>query len=86
MPPYQLPVAIGLFLSATTSFIVYLLSHPHEGKIKLPTFLQDADDEEPLKDPFDVTKAEDVVDGEPIEEEAFWSRVCRIVSTRVECD
>lgn len=75
MPLYQLPVAIVLFTAAFISFIVHLLSRPHEGKIKLPTFLQDSVDEQPLKDPFDVTKPEDVLDGEPIDEDAFWSRV-----------
>ena len=27
-------------------------------------------------DPFDVTTPEDVIDGQPIDEEAFWSKVC----------
>ncbi len=76
MPLYQLPVSIVLFTAAFASFIIHLLTHPHEGKIKLPTFLQDADEHQPLKDPFDVTRPEDVVDGEPIDEDAFWSRVC----------
>ena len=75
MPLYQLPVSIVLFTAAFVSFVIHIFSNPHEGKIKLPTFLQDTDDA-PLKDPFDVTKAEDVIDGEPIDEEAFWSRVC----------
>ena len=28
-----------------------------------------------LRDPFDVTEPEDLVDGQPVDEERFWNRV-----------
>jgi len=74
MPEFQLPVAATLAASALCSLGAFALSGSSEGKIRLPTSAQDADGE-PLKDPFDVTKPEDWVDGEPLDEEAFWSRM-----------
>ena len=46
-------------------------SKPTEGKVQLPQFVRD----EAFQDPFDVTKPEDIVDGEPVGEDAFWARV-----------
>ncbi|KAH8087167.1 multidrug resistance-associated ABC transporter [Cristinia sonorae] len=74
MPDFQLPVAVTLATSAVCSLGLYALSGSKEGKIRLPTATQDAG-EEPLKDPFDVTKPEDIVDGVPLDEEAFWARM-----------
>lgn len=69
MPLYQLPVAATLAASAVTSFAVFLRTQPTEGKIKLTG----GDDEH--YDAFDVTTPEDIIDGDPIDEQGFWSRV-----------
>ena len=74
MPDFQLPVAASLAASAVCSLGVYALSGPTEGKVQLPVVSQDVDGE-PLKDPFDVTKPEDYVDGTPLNEAAFWAQV-----------
>lgn len=75
MPLYQLHVAIALIISAGCSFLIHLTTGPTEGKIKLPTFIQDGE-EQLENDPFDVAKPEDIIDGEPLNENAFWAKVC----------
>ncbi|CCM00229.1 uncharacterized protein FIBRA_02257 [Fibroporia radiculosa] len=67
MPQYQLPVAITLAIGAACSLVVYLLSRPSEGSIKLD------ESEELQHDPFDVTTPQDIVDGTPVNGDAFWS-------------
>lgn len=81
MPLFQLEVAITLAVSAFCSFVVFYLSQEKEGNIQLPTNVEadsaeDFDRHEP--DPFDVTTPEDLVDGYPIDGEAFWARVCAL--------
>lgn len=73
MPQYQLEVAVALAVSALCSLSVFLLSRPTEGKISLPKEAE----EELEKDPFDVTKPEDFVDGTPVNGEQFWQKVRR---------
>lgn len=75
MPAFQLPTAVVLALSSTASTLVFFLSREKEGKISLPT-----DDSEDIQhDAFDVVKREDCVDGYPIDEEAFWRKVRRLI-------
>ncbi|PCH35119.1 multidrug resistance-associated ABC transporter [Wolfiporia cocos MD-104 SS10] len=70
MPQYQLEVAIALAVSAGCSLLTFLAMRPREGKIQLPV-----DDDDVLqRDPFNVTKPEDLIDGTPVNEEAFWFR------------
>lgn len=71
MPQYQLEVAVALAVSATCSLSVFLLSKSNEGKISLHT----EPEEDLVKDPFDVTKPEDFVDGTPVNGEQFWQKV-----------
>ena len=75
MPRFQLPIAVVLVVSIATSFVVFLLTRTTEGKIQLPTHVSEEDEGTLEHDPFDVTNAEDVVDGYPIDAEGFWSRV-----------
>ncbi|KAI0754233.1 multidrug resistance-associated ABC transporter [Daedaleopsis nitida] len=73
MPDYQLPVAIALAVTLVGSLTTYAWSAKDAGKTALPTF---AEGEEALaRDPFDVTKPEDLVDGTPVDEDAFWKRM-----------
>ncbi|KAJ7691594.1 P-loop containing nucleoside triphosphate hydrolase protein [Mycena rosella] len=72
MPLYQLEIAVGLAVTAFFSAAFLFLNRPTEGKIQLPIH----DDGE---DPFDVTKPEDVVDGYPIEEVAFWAKLRKLI-------
>ena len=71
MPQYQLPVAVSLGACALFSAGLFILAKPVDNKVKLPEIVRDATS----RDPFDVTKPEDIVDGEPLDEEKFWSRV-----------
>ncbi|KIM46655.1 hypothetical protein M413DRAFT_440257 [Hebeloma cylindrosporum] len=74
MARFQLPIAVALIVSIALSFVVFILTRKTEGEIQLP--IHASEDEEAFKhDPFNVTKAEDVVDGYPIDEEGFWSRM-----------
>ncbi|KAG1745260.1 P-loop containing nucleoside triphosphate hydrolase protein [Suillus lakei] len=61
MPPYQLLLAEALFGATTISSIVLFLARL-AGDLN-----QD--------DPFNVTKPEDFIDGEPIDEDAFWFKM-----------
>jgi len=75
---FQLPIAATLVVSAFTSGAVIAWSNRKtEGKIQLPVHSDVAaeDDHYARHDPLDVTTPEDLVDGYPIEEDAFWQRV-----------
>ncbi|KIK21279.1 hypothetical protein PISMIDRAFT_104265 [Pisolithus microcarpus 441] len=72
MPDYQLLIAGALAVTAVGSLILLLRRPNDEGKIQLPTHGED--DSSLLRDPFDVTKPEDVTDGYPIDEEKFWNK------------
>lgn len=80
MPPYQLHVAIAQAASAAGSLAAFTLATSQGGKNALPT---SSDGEEDLsRDPFNVTKPEDFVDGTPIDEDHFWARVRLLSCTR----
>jgi len=75
MPPYQLLLAEALVGATIISSFAFVLVRSQQQKIHLPT-VQDAslaDDVD--QDPFNVTKPEDFIDGEPIDEDAFWAKV-----------
>ena len=72
MPRFQLPIAIALVVSVVTSLITFYFTWNKEGKIQLPTTVNGQNE----RDIFDVLKPEDVIDGYPIDEECFWTRVC----------
>ena len=73
MPQYQLPVAVALGACALISAGLFVLAKPvDDGKVQLPEILRDSTS----ADPFDVTKPEDIIDGEPVDEKRFWARVC----------
>ncbi|KAJ7204719.1 multidrug resistance-associated ABC transporter [Mycena pura] len=73
MPLYQLEIAVALAACAFGSSVFLYLNRRTEGKIQLPIRSEvDLHD-----DAFDVTKPEDIIDGYPIEGEAFWIKVQR---------
>ncbi|KAF8178248.1 multidrug resistance-associated ABC transporter [Pholiota molesta] len=74
MPQYQLPIAGVLAASTLASLVVFFLTRTPEGKVQLPIRVQDGD-LVPAHDAFDVTKPEDIVDGYPIDEDKFWTRM-----------
>lgn len=71
MAGYQLPISITLSTLAGTSAFLLLLNGSSEGKIQLPADLV----EDTYGDPLDVTSAEDLLDGYPIDESKFWAQV-----------
>ena len=75
MPAYQLHVAVALGVALLVSAVTYVLDgvRTHE---KQNTLVVPVEGEEGLsRDPFDVTEPEDLVDGQPVDEERFWNRV-----------
>ncbi|KAG1862050.1 multidrug resistance-associated ABC transporter [Suillus subalutaceus] len=77
MPPYQLLLAEVLFGATVISgFALFLVRQSQQQKISLPT-TQDASLTGDLNqdDPFNVTKPEDFINGEPIDEDAFWLKM-----------
>ncbi|KAF8888648.1 hypothetical protein BD779DRAFT_455287 [Infundibulicybe gibba] len=75
MPRYQLPIAITLVGFSIASLIAFYFTRPNRGKIKLPLHLDDTTGPLFAGDPFDVTTPEDIIDGYPIEAEAFWAQM-----------
>lgn len=75
MPRYQLQIAVVLALSAVGSLLVFYFTRTKEGKIQLPTHVDESEETFYGPDPFDVTKPEDIIDGYPIDADAFWTRV-----------
>ena len=71
MSQFQFPVAVVLAASGLFSAGLLLVTRPAEGKVKLPEYIADGTS----KDPFDVTKPEDIIEGEPVNEAKFWARV-----------
>lgn len=76
MPRFQLEVAAALVASALPSLVAFYILRPRQGKIQLPIHSEGNGVEAHEHDPFDVLTREDVVEGEPIDEAAFWARVC----------
>ncbi|KAI0331721.1 multidrug resistance-associated ABC transporter [Cubamyces sp. BRFM 1775] len=73
MPEYQLHVAIALAIVCSTSLGLFILAGPKDQKDALPTFMEGQ--EGLARDPFDVTTPEDLVDGIPVDEHRFWTRM-----------
>ena len=72
MPQFQLLVAILLAVSAVCSLVVFYLTQPKRGQIKL----HDGGYEGEIQsDPFDITEPEDTIDGHPLDEQGFWFKV-----------
>ncbi|KAJ3534233.1 hypothetical protein NMY22_g7010 [Coprinellus aureogranulatus] len=75
---FQLPIAVVLGASTVVSAAALLLSKRNEnGKIQLPIHSEEVldGDHYAQHDPLEVTRPEDVIDGYPIDEEAFWRRM-----------
>ncbi|OAX31449.1 hypothetical protein K503DRAFT_860742, partial [Rhizopogon vinicolor AM-OR11-026] len=75
MPPYQFLLAEVLVGTTILSSFTLFFTGSQQQKIHLPT-VQDAslaDDVD--QDPYNVTKPEDFIDGEPIDEDAFWAKM-----------
>lgn len=67
---FQLPVAATLAGASLLSLALRGLSASERGEIALPVTLDGPLESRP--DPFDVTLPEDIIDGEPIDEDRFW--------------
>nr|GAT52587.1 multidrug resistance-associated ABC transporter protein [Mycena chlorophos] len=74
---YQLQLAASFTGVAALSCVLLYLTGPSEGKIQLPLHAEDNDELDVGEDPFDVAKPEDLIDGYPIDAEAFWKRTKR---------
>jgi hypothetical protein len=71
MPRLQLAIAVVLVLSSVASFSALFVARRTERNIQLPVYV----DREAEYDAFDVLKAEDIIDGYPVNAESFWTRV-----------
>ena len=72
MAQYELSASLLLGALAAASAVSLAFSTLGHRGVKLSSVVQDS----LSNDPLDLVKSEDVVDGEPIEDAAFWSRVC----------
>jgi hypothetical protein len=76
---FQFEIAITLAASVIASILaLYWTKQQEDAKIQLPIHNdEELDGDHYAKhDPLDVLTPEDATDGYPIEEEAFWRRVC----------
>ncbi|KAF8178262.1 multidrug resistance-associated ABC transporter [Pholiota molesta] len=71
MPRLQLAIAVVLVLSSVASFSALFVARRTERNIQLPVHV----DREAEYDAFDVLKAEDIIDGYPVNAESFWTRM-----------
>lgn len=73
---YELEVAIALAVAGCGSLIVLYVTRTTLGKIQLPTHFDETEDSIlHIHDPFDVTTFEDIIDGYPVDADAFWASV-----------
>lgn len=72
---FELGVAITLAVSAGCSLILFYLTREKDGKVQLPTHVDESEDVVNGHDPFEVTTLEDIIDGYPIDADAFWASV-----------
>jgi hypothetical protein len=72
---FELGVAITLAVSAGCSLILFYLTREKDGKVQLPTHVDESEDVVNGHDPFEVTTLEDIIDGYPIDADAFWVSV-----------
>ncbi|KAJ6579193.1 multidrug resistance-associated ABC transporter, partial [Mycena vulgaris] len=75
MPRYQLEIAVALNAAAVVSAAAFYLNRTTEGKIQLPAHTSAQEEIYPDGDPFDVTTAEDLLDGYPLDETKFWTQM-----------
>lgn len=73
MPLFQFEVAVALAICAIGSLGAFIAQREKPGKIRLPV-THDSSLEYEL-DPFEVTTPEDIIDGYPIEPDAFWKTI-----------
>lgn len=73
MARFQLEIAITLAVSALVSLSDFYFTRIPEGKVQLPISLEA--DELGGWDPFDIITPQDIVDGFPVDGDAFWARV-----------
>ena len=73
MPKFQFEVALALVVGALCSLTFSYVTRAQEGGIKLP--IRAEENQETERDPFDVTGPDDLVEGYPVKEDAFWAQV-----------
>ncbi|KIM26711.1 hypothetical protein M408DRAFT_330465 [Serendipita vermifera MAFF 305830] len=87
MLPFLLHFSFGLVGASIFSAALVVAPHVrHRNRERLPTsrsddrgYIGEQEDQQELlagvRDPFDVVKAEDISDGEPVNERGFWRRI-----------
>jgi hypothetical protein len=78
MVRFERGVAITLAVSACGSLLIFYLTREKEGKVQLPTHVDESEHVLHGHDPFDITTPEDLIDGYPINADAFWALVRRV--------
>ena len=78
MVRFELGVAVALAVSAGGSLLVFYVTREKTGKVQLPTHANESEDVFHWHDPFDIATPEDIIDGYPINADAFWASVRRV--------
>ncbi|KAH8810334.1 multidrug resistance-associated ABC transporter [Flagelloscypha sp. PMI_526] len=78
MLPYNIPASVSIVAAGVSSFLVFATNAycTREGKIQLPISQGDASASVHVPEHvfFDVVKPTDLLEGYPVEEEAFWRK------------
>lgn len=78
---YQLVASAALDAIAVSSVVIFVASKPK--RLELPISENSTGHERPeyetQKDPFDIVTGDDVIDGYPLDEDAFWAKVCSLI-------
>ncbi|KAJ3748238.1 multidrug resistance-associated ABC transporter [Lentinula raphanica] len=76
MARFQLEISLALAVLGAASLCLLTLYRQRDGKIQLTSATEPEQQSDSLvDDPFDVTTAEDFLEGYPIDEEKFWKRL-----------
>ncbi|KIJ61804.1 hypothetical protein HYDPIDRAFT_183028 [Hydnomerulius pinastri MD-312] len=80
---FEMPTAVTVAATSLTSLFILVLTSRRTPPLQLPTSQDESLEDEMTRDPFAVTKPEDLVDGEPVDEVKFWAkmRVWKILLT-----
>lgn len=83
MLAYELHVSITLLVGLLISAVVFYQSRPKRIELEISGNYEPLEGDEPSldgdprdRDVFDIVKAEDMIDGYPINEAEFWAKVC----------
>ncbi|KAF9239800.1 multidrug resistance-associated ABC transporter [Melanogaster broomeanus] len=72
---FEMPIAVTFATASFSSLVIFKFTSWEQLPLQLPISQDGSLEAELQRDPFAVTKPEDLVDGEPVDEGAFWNKM-----------